>query len=176
MTDFEQPATAVAVIEAVPDQTVPERVAEPARRPPVPRPSLTRSASTRRARLRGLAQQGNTRALRHGVLAVVLNGPDVALEVDLVYATHPGLDPMADRRLVELYATSQVQRHRALAAMASEGLTPVLTSYDARLAAMVERLERAVHERERTRLGERQSKRVVDLSGYAPPRKGQKAK
>ena len=100
-------------------------------------------------------QRGNTRALRHGVFAEVLNAPDVATEVALVYAGRPALDPIRDTRLVELLATTNVQRQRAIAAMQREGMSQQLTSYDARLAALVERLERAVHERERERIKER---------------------
>lgn len=60
---------------------------------------LTRSMAARRRRLREEAQRGNRNALRHGTFAEVANAADVALEVEVVYATHPALDPVADRRL-----------------------------------------------------------------------------
>src|SRR6266508_3751907 len=86
--------------------------------PPGPRrPSATRAQSARRARLRFLARQGNVNALRHGAFAVVANAADVAVEVDITFATHPALEVLADRRLVELFATCNVQRQRALSAM-----------------------------------------------------------
>lgn len=120
-----------------------------------PRPSATRGASLSRAsRVREL-NRGNVNAWRHGVFAQVAAAPDVATEVALTLAAHPGLDPIVDRRLVELLATTRVSRQRALLAMATEGLTPVLTSYDARMAPLEERLERTVVERERLRLAER---------------------
>ena len=111
--------------------------------------------------------KGNARALRHGVFASVANQPDVQIEVALIYAARPLLDPIADRRLVELLASTNVQRQRALLAMQSEGLSALLTAYDSRLAALVERLERAVHERERERatvVGQL----PADLSRYLP--------
>jgi len=145
--------------------------------PPGPRrPSATRAQSSRRGRLAYLARRGNTNALVHGVFAIVANQPDVEIEVELVYATHPALDRLADRRLVELYASANVMRQRALVAMQTGGLTPVLTSYDARLAPMLERLEQKVHDRERRRLAERNAKQVVDLSAFAPPRRASGAK
>ena len=132
------------------------------------RPSLTRSASLSRARHVQEVLRGNTRSMRHGVFADVLNAPDVQTEVALIYAARPMLNAIADRRLVELLAATNVQRQRCLLAMQSEGLSALLTSYDARLAALVERLERAVHERERERLIASRE-RPVDLSAYARP-------
>jgi hypothetical protein len=85
------------------------------------------------------------------VFAIVANHQDVQTEVALIYAARPLLDPIADLRLVELLATNNVQRNRCLIAMLEAGLTQLLTAYDARLAALVERLERAVHDREKER-------------------------
>lgn len=119
---------------------------------PSPNPNRSRSAS--RARRRQELLRGNTRAMRHGAFAEVAALPDVATEVDLLFAAHPALDPIRDRRLVELLATSNVRRQRCLLAMERDGMTQTLTAYDARLAPLVERLERAVHERERERLVE----------------------
>ena|SRR2546423_12149043 len=112
-------------------------------------------------------RRGNANAWRHGVFSVIGNQLDVQTEVALVFASHPLLDPIADRRLVELYATTNVQRMRCLIAMSEHGLTAQLTSYDSRLAALVERLERAVHEREqerRTVAGQQ----PTDLSRFLP--------
>lgn len=129
-----------------------------------PKPKIRKPGIARARRVEELGK-GNARALRHGVFAVVNNQQDVQTEVALTYAARPLLDPIADRRLVELLATTNVQRQRALIAMQQDGLSQQLTSYDARLAALVERLERAVHDRER----ERQTvarQRPVDLSEY----------
>jgi hypothetical protein len=98
-------------------------------------------------------QLGNVKSLRHGVFAIVQNARDVSTEIALTLATYPSLHPIADRRLVELLAETRVQRQRAIIAMTTEGqgLTAVLTSYDARLSALEERLERTLYERERQR-------------------------
>ena len=133
---------------------------------PVPMRRKTRPGASRVRRVQEL-QRGNTRALRHGVFADVLNAPDVATEVALIYAARPSLDPIRDSRLVELLATTNVQRHRAIAAMERDGLSQQLTSYDSRLAALVERLERAVHERERERIRDQRTQAShLDLSQY----------
>lgn len=134
----------------------------PARR----RASLTRSASNRRARHVQEVLRGNTRAFLHGVFAIVANQADVQTEMSLIFAVRPLLDPIADWSLVELLASTNVQRHRCLIAMQEGGLTSQLTAYDSRLSALVERLERAVHERERERLIASRE-RPVDLSAYA---------
>jgi len=84
---------------------------------PVRGASVTRSASVKRARAVQEVLRGNVRAFRHGIFADVLNGPDVQTEVALTYAARPLLDPIADRRLVELLATTNVQRQRCLVAM-----------------------------------------------------------
>jgi hypothetical protein len=119
-----------------------------------------------RARRVEEVRRGNPGAWRHGVFSIVGNQLDVMTEVALVFASHPLLDPIADRRLVELYATTNVQRQRCLIAMQEQGLTAQLTSYDSRLAALVERLERAVHEREQERIAAAHTA-PVDLSQYA---------
>ena len=94
----------------------------------------------------------------------------------LTYAARPGLDPIADRRLVELLATSTVQRSRALLAMrGTEGLTGVLTSYDARLAPLVERLERQVHQREQERVPLARKAQPAYTTGQYAPRARQDA-
>jgi hypothetical protein len=108
---------------------------------------------------------GNPIGMRHGVFAIVANQPDIMTEVALTYAAHPHLDPIADRRLVELLSTTNVQRQRCLIAMQEHGLSSQLTAYDSRLAALVERLERAVHEREKERATLRHVP-ALDLSRY----------
>ena len=112
----------------------------------------TRSLSAARSRRCWGAARGNQNSMRHGIMAVVANAPDTATEVALTYATHPGLEDLADLRLVETYALASVQYRRAIAAIDAQGMTPVLTAYSSRLAALVERLERAVHEREKERI------------------------
>jgi hypothetical protein len=115
-----------------------------------PPPKKAKPGISRARRVEELGK-GNANALRHGVFAVVANQQDVAVEVALTYAARPLLDPIVDRRLVELLATTNVQRNRCLIAMAEAGLSQQLTAYDSRLAALVERLERAVHDREKER-------------------------
>jgi hypothetical protein len=131
-------------------------------------PSLTRSASNRRTRYVQEAKKGNVNGLRHGAFATVQAWPDVSTETMLIFATRPALDPLRDRRLVELLATSNVQRQRTLLAIEAEGMTSTLTSYESRLAALVERLERAVHERERERIQEHKAATAVPLDQYRP--------
>ena len=118
-----------------------------------------------------MAREGNANALKHGVFAIVANGPEVRTEVELILATHPGLDPLVDGRFVELLATTNVQRQRAVIAMQTEGMTHVLTAYESRLSAQVERLERAMVIRERERLAGDKRRTVSDLSAYAPSRR-----
>lgn len=141
-----------------------EAAAAPARKS-----SPTRSTSARRARLVQEARKGRPNALRHGVFAVISNGPDVACEVALAYALHPHLDPLADRRLVEELALALVQRRRVVLAMQTEGFTAVLTSYESKLAPLSERLERAVHERDQQRAAAKGKAGAVDLSRYGQP-------
>lgn len=130
--------------------------------------SLTRSANASRARHVQEAKRGNVNALRHGAFATVQAWPDVSTETALIFATRPALDPIRDRRLVELLATSNVQRQRTLLAIEAEGMSSTLTSYESRLAALVERLERSVHERERERERERRAAEVEPLDKYRP--------
>ena len=132
-------------------------------------PSLTRSASARAQRLREEALKGNARAMRSGIFAEVSNRPDVANEIALIFATHSHLDPLADRRLVEALALALVQQRRAIVAMQTEGMTSILTSYESRLAALSERLERAVHERDQQRAAAKGKAGAVDLSRYGQP-------
>jgi hypothetical protein len=108
------------------------------------------ASQARRRRIRSL-RLGNVNALEHGVRAQVQNARDVRIEIGLTFATHPALDPIVDRRLVEQLAVTRVQRQRVLLAMATEGFTSILTSYDARLAPLEERLDRAVRELDRQR-------------------------
>ena len=129
--------------------------------------SPARSLAASRGRRRWEVLRGNQNAMRHGIMAVVANQVDSATEVDLTYATHPDLDDLADLRLVETYALASVQYRRAIAAIDAQGMTPTLTSYSSRLAALVERLERAVHDRERERQAQLRIGKVVDLSKYA---------
>lgn len=137
---------------------------------PVPIGRQRRPGASRVRRVQEL-HRGNVRALRHGVFAEVLNRPDVATEAALIFAARPSLDPIRDARLVELLATTNVQRQRAIAAMERDGMSAQLTSYDARLAALVERLERAVHERERERLKDaRATEQAADLSRFSVAR------
>lgn len=130
------------------------------------RPSLTRSASLSRARRREELGRGNANALRHGIFAVVANLPDVATEVELQFTARPGLDRIRDRRLVEAFALAAVQHRRAIEAMATAGLTEHLTAYEARLAPLVERLERTIHERERERLSALEALGAGGLARY----------
>jgi hypothetical protein len=131
-----------------------------------PKPKIRKPGVSRARRVEELGK-GNVNSLRHGVFALVANQQDVQTEIALTYAARPLLDPIADRRLVELLATTNVQRQRCLIAMQQGGLSQQLTSYDSRLSALVERLERAVHDRERERaIVARQ--RPVDLTRYQP--------
>jgi hypothetical protein len=126
-----------------------------------------RSVASSRQRRRHDLMLGNARALSHGVFAITANARDAAVEVALTFASHPGLDELADRRLAETYALAACQYRRALAAIDAQGMTPVLTAYSSRLAALVERLERAVHDREKERRAELRRGTVIDLSRYA---------
>jgi hypothetical protein len=130
--------------------------------------SPARSLASRRSRRRWEAARGNANALHHGIFAIVANEVDAATEVALIYAAHPSLDGIADLRLVESYALAAVQYRKALAAIDKDGLTSILTSYATRLAALVERLERACHERERERQAAMRRGPIIDLSKYAP--------
>lgn len=134
------------------------------------RPSLTRSQSARRQRLVEELRKGRPNSWKHGVFSEVAAWPDVATEIALTFAAHPSLSPIEDARLVELLATTNVQRHRALLAIERDGMSPQLTSYDSRLAALVERLERAVHERALERAKTAAASNAVDLAKYSQPR------
>jgi hypothetical protein len=131
--------------------------------------SRTRSASASTANRRRQARLGNVNALRHGAFAVVNAQADVATEIELLLVAFPGLDPIADRRLVELLATTRVTRVRVLAAIDREGFTSTLTSYEYRLGDRQQRLERDLLERERARLAGAERKPVPDhLARYLP--------
>jgi hypothetical protein len=130
--------------------------------------SPARSLASRRSRRRWELQRGNANAWRHGIFAITGNEVDAATEVALVFAAHPSLDGIADLRLVESYALAAVQYRRALAAIDTDGLTSILTSYATRLAALVERLERACHDREKERQAAMRRGPIIDLSAYRP--------
>jgi len=130
--------------------------------------SKARSLAASRSRRRWEAARGNSNAMRHGIFALVANERDAATEVALIYAARPSLDGIADLRLVESYALAATQYRRALAAIDRDGLTSILTSYATRLAALVERLERACHDRERERQAAMRRGPIIDLSKYAP--------
>jgi hypothetical protein len=113
-----------------------------------------RSLSASRSRRRHDLMLGNARALQHGVFARTANERDASVEAALLYGTHPGLDELADRRLVEQLALASVQHRRALLAIEEQGLTPTLTSYVIRLGQLVERLEEKVYVREKARISQ----------------------
>jgi len=116
-------------------------------------PAPARSvAASRSRRAWEVANRNSQAALQHGCFAVTANERDASVEVALLYATHPGLDALADRRLVEQLALASVQHRRALIAVEADGLTSTLTSYVTRLAALIERLEAKVHQREQDRI------------------------
>lgn len=143
-------------------------VAVPFPKPGERRPSATRSASARLQRLREEAQKGNRNALRHGVFANVANSVDVATETAIIFATHEDLDRVADHRLVEALAIAAVHHARAILAIDAEGYKPVLTGAARDFGNRAERLERAVHERNRERRRERTAAESVDLAKYRP--------
>lgn len=159
--------TAERVLAALPptaDATASEADRTPGRARP--RPSATRGASLSRSNRVYQLRQGNVNSLRHGVFAKVQAAQDVATEIALTLVAHPDLDPVRDRRLVEHLATTRVSRQRALLAMETDGLTQILTSYDARLSPLEERLERTVDERERRRIAERAKGDADPLARY----------
>jgi hypothetical protein len=129
--------------------------------------SPARSLAASRGRRRHDLMLGNANALQHGVFARTANERDASVEAALIYATHPDLDDLADRRLVEQLALASVQHRRALLAIEEQGLTPTLTSYVIRLGQLVERLEHAVHDRERERQAQLRRGKTIDLSKYA---------
>lgn len=132
--------------------------------------SPARSLAASRGRRRHDLMLGNANALQHGVFALTANERGASIEAALLYVTHPDLDDLADRRLVEQLALASVQHRRALLAIEADGLTPTLTSYVIRLGQLVERLEHAVHDRERERQAQLRRGKIVDLSQYAPVR------
>lgn len=132
-------------------------------KPAGPRPGRLTASARRRVQELG---RGNVNAWRHGIFSLVQSAPDVATEAALIVAARPGLDLIQDRRLVEHLAITRVSRQRAILAMATEGLTAILTSYDARLSPLEERLERMVDERERRRLAERARGAADPLERY----------
>jgi hypothetical protein len=107
--------------------------------------------------------------VKTGIHATILNAPDVADEVALTFATHPHLDPIADFRLVEQLALAAVKYGRAVLAMETAGWTAQLIAAARDFGNRAERLERAVHQRERERIADH-TRAVVDLSDYRPSR------
>lgn len=148
-----------------PDDTASEDVERDAGRRQ-PRPSATRNASLSRANHVHQLRLGNVRALRHGAFARVQAAVDVQTEIALTLVTYPDLDPIRDRRLVEQLAETRVTVQRTHLAMATEGMTPTLTAFLAKVWPLEERLERTVHERERQRVAERAKGGADPLSRY----------
>ena len=140
-----------------PDMPEPAVPAEPAR---------SRRPATSRARRVEELRRGNVGAWQHGTFAVVGNAPDVRIEHALIFAAHGALDPVQDYRLVEDLALARAQRNRAIIALEAEPSSSVLTSYASRLMALVERLERAVRERERSRVADFRARPTIDLAQY----------
>lgn len=113
--------------------------------------------------------RGNVRAWRHGIFAEVAVRPDVEIEVGLIFAARPSLDPLRDTRLVEQLAMVSLRCRRVHLLIDEQGPTQLLTSYDAKLSPLAERLERAVHEREQLRIRARdETSRSSDLARYRP--------
>lgn len=133
-----------------------------------PRPSATRSASLSRARTVQEAKRGNVNALRHGVFARIANAQDVATETAIVFAANADLDPISDHRLAEALAIATVQHARAVLAIDEKGYQPTLVAAARDFGNRQERLERAVHERNRERSREKKASEAVDLSRYRP--------
>jgi hypothetical protein len=133
--------------------------------PPANRP---RPATSRARRVEEL-RRGNPNGWHHGTFAIVGNAPDMQAEHALILAAHPALDRVVDHRLVEDLALARVQRNRAVIALEDDPRSSVLTSYASRLMALVERLDRAVRERERERVTDFRSRPVVDLAHYRDP-------
>jgi hypothetical protein len=112
-----------------------------------------------------LIKQGKG-SLRHGVFSTVLNDPDVAVEVALVYAARPALDPVKDRRLVERVALDHVRYFRACHAIEEQGLSPQLQAAARDFGNRAERGEKLLHERNRERQQEQRQAQQIDLSIY----------
>src|SRR5689334_18748439 len=118
-----------------------------------PQPRLRRPGASRVRRVQEV-QRGNVRAWKHGVFSIIGNQLDVMTEVALVFASHPLLDPIADRRLVELYATTNAQRQRCLKVLSrgNGDAVPVVTGPTApiRLPSLASRLPGRAAEPRRT--------------------------
>lgn len=130
---------------------------------------LSRSSAMHVRRTREEAARGNQNALRHGVWADVLRQPDVAAEVELTFALHPSLDRLLDARLVQHYAVTSARLQALHLAIDRDGFTAILTSFEARMGPLLERLERTVQERAAQR--EREAAALagtVDLLRYRP--------
>ena len=150
--------------------TNPERaLALPPASPAAPaRPvSKARSLAASRSRRRHDLMLGNSLALSHGCFAKTANERDASVEAALLFATHPGLDELADRRLVEMLSLASVQHRKALLAIEADGLSPTLTSYVIRLGQLVERLEQRAHDREKERITQmrRGESMIIQLQG-----------
>lgn len=168
MTTAERRSQASATASAVPSQSNGR----------APQSSPGPTPATIAGRRRREVRRHNPRALRHGIFADVLNEPDVMVEVDLLFATHPGLDRLDDARLVENLAQAAVQRLRAVKAMGADlgaldnDRLRTLTAYEAKLAPLIERLERTVHERSEARLAASNRRGQAGLDRYRTPTKG----
>lgn len=153
--------------EPMPSRSSPRPMPAPGPR----RPSATRSASSRRRRLIQEAGKGNTNALKSGIHADVLNTTAVADEIAVTFATHPHLDSIADYRLVEQYSLATVRYARACIAIEADGWSATLIAAARDFGNRAERLERAVHQRERERIADH-TRSVVDLSAFKPRQVG----
>jgi hypothetical protein len=133
-------------------------------------PSATRSQTLRRTAAVKSVLAGNARAMTHGIRSELVTRPDVQTEIALLYAANPGLDPIADRRLVELAAMTNVRLVRCVLALDEQGHDRVLTAYFSKLAPLAERLERQLNERVRQRVGEGRTSAPDPLAQYKRPR------
>lgn len=144
---------------------------QPANLAPGPRrPSLTRSQTLRRTMAVKAAMAGNGYAMTHGVRTALVSRPDVQTEIALLFAVEPALDPVRDRRLVELCAMTNIRLVRCDLAMEEHGETAVLTGYRSRLGPLAERLERQLHERAREREAARRAAAADPDAAFRYPR------
>jgi hypothetical protein len=104
--------------------------------------------------------------MTHGINSVVYAAPDIADEAAMIYATHPFLDPIADRRLVELTAVAHVQHGKAVRALEEQGYTTTLVRYESDLGKRLERHLQAVHDRDRQRQRDAKRRQTLDLAQY----------
>jgi hypothetical protein len=86
----------------------------------------------------------------------------------VIFAIHADLDPVADHRLVEALAIATVHHAKAVLAIEEAGHLATLLAAARDFGNRAERLERAVHERNRERARERKAADTVDLERYRP--------